>query len=279
MIDFPSREVLMDNYTPVYSAFITAIANRQGWDMQLGEVKTTQIRGLGDLTGKLVGVDDTEKKQVIAGKRTKTFNKNFKRIKYTVDLLQNYSHVPGISNEVLEALLMQMDKEVFQGIGNNGILSSSDSDHTVNDINSEAIATLDGFYQMLYTLIKSIEVNAGNGPKTIASWGSASKFLAKLNTNTDQTYMSIMGRQLGNTIKWIDVPANCITGVTGDNANGIAVISDGVAKLNYTVFPEIENTGENSEDKYNYVNYLFGTANIECLRKDAVVVQPLSLTL
>lgn len=259
-------EELRSNFVPTYNPFFSIIPNRQAHSVIYQDVKIQTSQTLSDTLARKVGIGDTEMAQVISGRRTKNFNKEFLAIKYKVNTKQDQSDYQDIVNRVVNDNLRQFDKEVFRGTDNNGILISSDPDHVTN--NSFAMTDLDTLYEGINTVLLQAENELGNGMKTVALYGTLRTLANTFNTDESDTFLNILRRQFSNT-QFVEIPTGLIASETG-----FLVMSNDYVKMHYTQLPQALANGVNEEDSYVWTNIGYGTANIECAAPASIIVQP-----
>ena len=266
--NLPTAEELRSNYVAKYNPFFALISERQAHTVTYNSVNIKSSESIGDVLAKKIGISDTEQKQVISGRKTKTFNKEFLGIKYIVNKKQDMTDYQDIVNGVVNSNLIQFDKEIFQGTNNNGIISSSDSDHEENS--PIVAATLNASFAAINTVLIESENANGNGTKTIAPYGAFRTLLNTFNTDQTDTYLNILKRQFPN-VKFVEVPSGLVTSETG-----FVCMSGDYVKLHYTQLPQAINNGENVENGYVWTNVGYGTANVECSAPKAIIVQPIT---
>lgn len=264
-----TAEELRSNFVPKYNPFFSIIPNRQAHSIVYQSVNIQTSQSLGDVLARKVGIGDTERAQVISGRRTKSFNKEFKGIKYKVNMNQDMSDYQDIVNSVVNANLKQFDREVFRGSDNNGLFISSDPDFHENS--GVAMTDLDSAYAGINDVLLEAEIELGNGMKYIAPYGDFRTLLNTFNTNEQDTFLNILKRQFSN-VQFVEVPA----GLVDSGEKGFLCIASDYVKMHYTQLPQALANGQNIEDNYVWTNIGYGTANIECAAPKAIIKQPKS---
>ena len=268
-LDLPTVELLKANFKPTYDPFFANISERVAHPAIFQEVDIREVKTLGDITARKVGVGDTEMKQALSHAATKTFNKEYKRIKYTTNVLQDQSDFQGIVNRVVNAHMAQLDAEIWGSTDNNGFYGSSDPDYVTNS--GTAMTDLDSSFAAINDVLLQSEAAVGNGHKIIAIYAAFRDLLKTFNSEENDTYLNIIKRQFSD-VTFLEVPS----GVLSASEKGFLCIADGLVRLHYTQLPQVINRGTNEEGGYNWVICGYGTTNIEVVAPGAIIQQPKS---
>ena len=268
VLNLTTPQELRSGYTPTYSAFLSVIPNRQRHEAKYSDANIRSANVLGDALAQKVGIGDTERKEVISGKIVKTFKKEFYAIKYTVNMRQDMSDYQNIINKVVDINLREQDKKIFRGVDNNGILISSDPDHSTES--ATTINSLETAYNAINAALLKQESEVGAGPRTIGIYGDMRTYLNTFNTNEQDTYFNILRRQFNN-VKFVEVPQNLIV-----SDKGFVLIADDFVNLHWTELAGAYKNGVNEEGEYIWTHIGFGSASVECVAPKSIIVQPMS---
>jgi hypothetical protein len=260
-------EELRENFVPTYNPFFALLTNTQQHEIVNQKVNIRTAETVGDTHARKIGLNDTERKQVISHKKTKTFNKEFYAIKYIIPDKQGLDDYQDVVNKVVNDNLRDLDYEVYRGTDNNGILISSDPNWKLNgilqanDINSS--------YEAIYNALVQAEQATGNGAKLVAPYGGFRKVLNRFNADENDTYLNIIKRQFPAVV-FAETPSNLV--LPADS--GFIVIARDFVKFHYTLTPRAVSNGHNDEDEYTWTNIQYGTGNVDCIAPESILVQP-----
>lgn len=272
----PTKEQLMENVVLDYAPFYT-IFKGVAHEAKIENVKFTTIRGDDDIVAKAVNAQDTERKHVKSGAISKTFAKFFKGVQYAEDIRQARSALPAINNKILKAFHKQLDSEIWNGTDNNGVVSSSDPNHISN--NSVTIPLtisgnngIDKLVEVFNALRTQVENTSSSSNYEFAVYGTDLKaYLLKILSN-GSTYSKVL-RDAFPGLRLLEVPANLSSA-----SNGIVVVCPDIVELDYTLLPQIENSGTDSRNNEVWCNYIYGTAMVDVKEKGGLIVQPISIS-
>ncbi|MDR0675551.1 MAG: hypothetical protein LBF97_00725, partial [Elusimicrobiota bacterium] len=131
LMSIPTKEQLIKDvvldYAPFYSVFKPVPQ-----EAKIENLKFTIIQGDNDIEAKIINEEDTERQTIKAGEKNKIYKKIFKGAKYKESQYQANSGLPELNARVIKAFHKQLDKEIFNGIDNNGVIVSSDPNFILN---------------------------------------------------------------------------------------------------------------------------------------------------
>lgn len=275
-ISIPTKEDMMAaaklTYRPIYG-MLTQVKH----DAVIENLNKAVVAGdPNDIVAKVINAQDTERVAHKARKETKIFKKEFKGGQYKESNWQKNSALPDLNDRILNQYMRQLDFEIFNGVDNNGLISSNDPSFIQNAA-SALPATISGNngIDALMTAVTNLSIQVddtcGSNKIGIGIYGKElRKYLNKVTANGD-SYSAIM---CGNfpQFGFFDVPSNLVK--TG---NGLILIATDLVALDYTLLPSITKVGLNEENEYLWINYAYGTANVDVKTRGALVHQPVSI--
>lgn len=271
---FPTVEQQMQAITLDYAPLFSTLP-AQAHEAKIENVKFTTVRGDDDIVAKVLNAQDTERAHIKAGQSSKEYAKAFKGVEYVESTLNARSAMPGINNKAIKALTKQLDKEIWDGTDNNGIVNSKDE----NLIKEEAF-TLDGtgsagLNQLLSlgaTLKRLVEKTSSSSYFTLNLYGDKMKdYMLKVLDN-GSTFGQIF-RQAFPNIPLVEVPANLET-----TNNGIVLICPQIVTLHHTALPQIKASGVDNRTDEVWTKYYYGTAMVDVKELGGIIVQPVTIS-
>lgn len=271
----PTREELMQGVTLDYAPFYSVFKAR-AHEAKIENVKFKTIRAEDDIVAAFINAQDTERKHVKATAGDKSYAKAFKGVQYAESILNAQSALPDMNNRVLKAFHKQLDKEIWLGKDNNGVIVSSDPFHITNA--SVALPKtisgnngIDALVALATDLQKQVEVTSSSSNFQLAFYGDAAKkYLRKTLTN-GTAYNRILADALKN-VAFLEVPANL-----AETESGIVVICPEIVELNHTLLPQVQGTGTDERAGEVWVNYIYGTAMVDVKEMGGLIVQPITV--
>lgn len=277
-------EKVNEAYQPSYTPIFPLLNKTRKHDELIGEVKLKETSVIGDARAREINAQDTEIKHAKSGQTTKNFEKYFKGIKYTVSGFVDNSDFQKVSDEILDANLMDFDKAVFTGdanasgaIRNNGLWNSNDPKYITKPSQNMGVNPTQDELKVLFDgLIKEAEQTLGNAPKIILLVGDAADKLGRFVPNTTTTYLRAIQNayaDLGMQISIEAAPSNLVAGTT---ACGILLLTPSQILFNYTALPHIKGNGYNEEDAYTWMTLIYGSAMVDVQKQGAIIKKPLT---
>lgn len=271
---FPTVEQQMQAITLDYAPLFSTLP-AQAHEAKIENVKFTTVRGDDEIVAKPLNAQDTERAHIKAGESSKEYAKSFKGVEYVESTLNARSAMPGINNKAIKALTKQLDKEIWNGTDNNGIVNSSDE----NLLKEEAF-TLDGtgsagLNQLLSLgayLKRLVEKTSSSSYFTLNLYGDKMKdYMLKVLDN-GSTFGQIF-RQAFPNIQLVEVPANLET-----TNNGIVLICPQIVTLHHTALPQIKASGTDARTDEVWTKYYYGTAMVDVKEQGGIIVQPVTIS-
>ena len=271
-------EKVNEAYTPAYIPLFPVITKTKKYDEVIGEVKMHESTVIGDARARVLNAQDTEWKHAKSGTKSKVFNKFFSGIKHIVSGFVDNSDFQKTADEILDINLMEFDKKVFLGEGNNGLWVSNDPDYITNSSATLASSpTVDAWKSLFDDLLEQSEKTLGNVEKTIVVVGVAANKLGKFMPNLATTYArAIMDayKDAGKQVEITTAPANLTADIS--SASGVLVLTPSKILHRYTVLPSIKGRGYNEENAYTWMSLVYGSSMIDVEKKGAIIKQPIT---
>jgi len=271
-----TAEKANEAYSPSYIPLFPIITKTKKYDEIIGEVKLQSSSIIGDAKARAINAQDTEWKHAKSGVKSKLFKKFFSGIKYIVSGFIDNSDYQRNSDELLDINVMEFDKNVFRGRGNNGLWLSSDPDFIANAIkNLPANPTVDDWKVMFDDLIEQSEQTLGNVAKVFVLVGVAASRIGKFVPNTATTFAQAITDAYKATDKNITIttaPANLVDA----GESGVLLLTPSHILHRYTALPHIRDNGFNREDAYTWSSLIYGSSMIDVEKKGAIIKQPIA---
>lgn len=271
---FPTVEQQMQAITLDYAPLFSTLP-AQAHEAKIENVKFTTVRGDDDIVAKPLNAQDTERAHIKAGESSKEYAKSFKGVEYVESTLNARSAMPGINNKAIKALTKQLDKEIWDGTDNNGIVNSKDENlikeeaFTLSGTGSAAVANLLALGAALKRLV---EKTSSSSYFTLNLYGDKMKdYMLKVLDN-GSTFGQIF-RQAFPNIPLVEVPANLET-----TNNGIVLICPQIVTLHHTALPQIKSSGVDGRDDEVWTKYYYGTAMVDVKEQGGIIVQPVTIS-
>lgn len=271
---FPTVEQQMQAITLDYAPLFSTLP-AQAHEAKIENVKFTTVRGDDDIVAKPLNAQDTERAHIKAGESSKEYAKSFKGVEYVESTLNARSAMPGINNKAIKALTKQLDKEIWDGTDNNGIINSKDENlikeeaFTLDGTGSAAVAKL---LALGATLKRLVEKTSSSSYFTLNLYGDKMKdYMLKVLDN-GSTFGQIF-RQAFPNIPLVEVPANLET-----TNNGIVLICPQIVTLHHTALPQIKASGVDNRTDEVWTKYYYGTAMVDVKELGGIIVQPVTIS-
>lgn len=271
---FPTVEQQMQAITLDYAPFFSTLP-AQANEAKIENVKFTTVRGDDDIVAKPLNAQDTERAHIKAGESSKEYAKFFKGVEYVESTLNARSAMPGINNKAIKALTKQLDKEIWNGTDNNGIINSKDENlikeeaFTLDGTGSAAVAKL---LALGATLKRLVEKTSSSSYFTLNLYGDKMKdYMLKVLDN-GSTFGQIF-RSAFTGIPLVEVPANLET-----TNNGIVLICPQIVTLQHTALPQIKASGVDPREDEAWTKYYYGTAMVDVKEQGGIIVQPVTIS-
>ena len=271
---FPTVEQQMQAITLDYAPFFSTLP-AQANEAKIENVKFTTVRGDDDIVAKPLNAQDTERAHIKAGESSKEYATFFKGVEYVESTLNARSAMPGINNKAIKALTKQLDKEIWNGTDNNGIINSKDENlikeeaFTLDGSGSAAVAKL---LALGATLKRLVEKTSSSSYFTLNLYGDKMKdYMLKVLDN-GSTFGQIF-RSAFTGIPLVEVPANLET-----TNNGIVLICPQIVTLQHTALPQIKASGVDPREDEAWTKYYYGTAMVDVKEQGGIIVQPVTIS-
>jgi hypothetical protein len=171
-------------------------------------------------------------------------------------------------NKQADRLLLFGGGTSTSDIKNNGLILSNDPNHQTNA--PEAIADLVDFHATVMSVVEDASAVAGD--KTLLFYGSAAATrLNSLHATSPVSVRKTLQEALDAGVNIASIPSE-----VAPAGSGLVLINRSLTKLHYTVLPQVEDNGVNTEKKYAWWNFLMGSMMIEAQAKKAIIHQPLT---
>jgi hypothetical protein len=212
----------------------------------------------------------------------KTFKKYFLANQFTLSSFQDPEGVEDINKQVLDEHQKQMDELVAFGDGtsnsdvkNAGLYYSNDANFLLESSVEvdEGVAEdhLKDMHTKIMATVAKADVNAGEKLLIIYGAVACAKY-DSLYANTDAPFKRVLSEVLGSDWTVVKMPLS----ITPSNANGWIAVNRDQIKLHYTQLPALDDQGINDEKKYAWFNFLMGSAMIEVLVANGIILQPVT---
>lgn len=273
------------NYQAIYNLFVgngsNAVNEATRDDLEQAKINFQSVETLGEVIAKPISGQSTEIPRFKSGTKTKSYNKYLNGIAWKKKGLQpTYDNFSSISNQALDKILMQEDKEFLTGIDadgnqvNNGLFVSNDPDYIVEN-DTATPATLSAMKQALDADLNKIR-KAVSGVKYIFSWGTFSNNLLSFTgagePNSDRIRQDILASALPdvNFINPIsDITAGANAAAIG--AGGYLIVTPSQVRLHHGLFTKILSLGYNEEEMRIWLNIGYNSKSLEVMTKNAIV--------
>lgn len=281
-----TTEKVNESYEASYVPLFPVLTKQKKYTEVIGEVKLKESNIIGDAKARKINAQDTEWKHAKSGTSEKKFNKYFSGIKFIVSGFQDNTDFQKHADELLDINMMEFDKNVFYGdptsdgtLRNNGMYASDDPNFITNAIEAlGANPTVDQIKELFDALIFQSEQTVGNVAKTIILVGEMAKKLGRFVPNTATSFARAIAASYQDEGKQITIegaPSN-LTAETNDS--GILLLTPSKVEFDYTTLPKIDDQGYNAEDKYTWLNLIYGSATVDVQKKGALIKQPVSFS-
>lgn len=271
----PTREQLMQSVTLDYAPFYTVFKAR-AHEAKIENVKFKTIRADDDIVAAPINAQDTERAHVKAHEGSKYYAKGFKGVQYAESILNAASALPDMNNRVLKQFHKQLDKEIWIGADNNGVLTSNDPFH-VKNVSVKLPQTINGnngvdaLVALATDLQKQVETTSSSSNFQLAFYGDAAKKYLRKTLANGTAYNRILADAL-KSVQFLEVPANL-----AETESGIVVICPEIVELHHTLLPQVQNTGTDERNGEAWVNYIYGTAMVDVKEMGGLIVQPITV--
>lgn len=261
-ISIRSREEYLNDVVLDYAPFFSTLPSVVE-EAKIEDLKFTTLKADQDIEAKIINAQDTEVSSIKAGSDSKKYAKIFKGAKYIESNLQKQSALPDLHNRVIKSYTMQLDKEIFQGTDNNGIIFSQDKNFIEADLGSlpktpSGVEGAEALIDLVSDQKDFISKTCGSSSYFIGVYGNTlQKYFRKLLVN-GTTYLQVV-RAAHPDVQFVSVPS----AVVKEGQQGLVSICNNIVLLHYTMMPTIDDVGENKEDKYVYARYLYGSALVD----------------
>lgn len=271
----PTREELMQSVTLDYAPFYTVFKSR-AHEAKIENVKFKTIRAEDNIVADVINAQDTERVHVKARESNKDYAKYFKGVQYAESVRNAQSALPDMNNRVLKAFHKQLDKEIWTGADNNGVLVSADPCHIKNasqklPLTIDSTNGIDALVDLASDLQKQVENTSSSSNFQLAFYGDAAKKYLRKTLPNGTAYNRILSDALKG-VQFLEVPANL-----AETESGIVVICPEIVELNHTLLPQVENTGVDARAGEVWVNYIYGTAMVDVKELGGLIVQPITV--
>jgi hypothetical protein len=208
-----------------------------------------------------------------------------KGLKFRKDLRKNgAANIQIFHDQILRQMSIQFDKNAFVGEGgNNGLITSSDSNyHAASSVEIPAVSG-DGFNQIQAAKAVAVALNnlvndyTASTNLTVYFYGAALlSFLGKITPGQENDVRYHIKQAFdGKTVNFVDIsalaaPASLSLG------NGIIVVSNDLTTLEHSGLPAIEKDGVNDENNYYWSNYILGSSQVRPEIYGAVIKQAIT---
>lgn len=274
-------EEVMSGYQPIYAPLYGLfLGSARQHVAEVGQVVQRQMSAVGDIRAHRILPKDTEIKQVNVSEGNKTFAKYYFANQYIISHLQDRSGSEDVIAEVLDEHNKQMDELLMLGGGtvpgdvvNNGLYLSSDPNYTLSG--SVEIASTDRLSDF-HTKVLSTTTLADDvaGRKLILFYGTdIIPLYNSIYSQSNRSWRAVAQEVLGDNYSLAKIPSEA----TPSGANGWIVVNMDQIRLHYTILPRLDDQGENREKKYDWYNFLMGSAMVEVRQKNGIIRQPATL--
>jgi hypothetical protein len=208
-----------------------------------------------------------------------------KGIKLRKDNLQNSSlNIQPMHDDIIRELSIQWDRLAMVGeAGNNGLISSSDS-NVITPSSAEIPAISgDGFNQIQKAKEIAINLNllvndyTASTSLTVYFYGSdLLKFLGKITAGQETDVRKhIIDAFAGKQVNFVDISALALPSSLS-LGNGIIVVSNDLTTLEHCGLPNLVKQGVNDEDDYYWSRYYYGSVQVRPRTAGAVIKQAIT---
>lgn len=210
-----------------------------------------------------------------------------KGIKFRRDLLQNANvNLQPVHDQIIRELSIQWDRSALVGEGgNNGLITSSDSN--VYAPSSAAIPAIsgDGFNQVLKAKQIAVDLNNAINDYTASTdlvvyfyGASLLSFLGNVTAGQENDVRyHIRQAFAGKNVRFVDISALAAPSSLS-LGNGIIVVADNLTTIEHCGLTSIAKQGVNDEDDYYWVRYFNGSVQIRPEVYGAVIKQVITFS-
>lgn len=280
-VEYATR--LQDSWTPnypaIYNLFLgpnsNAVNETTKDDIEQASVSFKTVETLGEVAAKPISEQSTEISRFKTGSKTKSYLKYLNGIAWKrKGLRATYENFASISNQALNKILMQEDKEFLTGLDangnqtNNGLFISNDPDYVEEKVSG---ATPTSLTSIKNTLDKDLELIRKEvvGVKYIFAWGTMKDSLGgfpteqSIRTTQDIIESSIPDVRFINPIS--DISAGASSSDIG--VGGYLIVTPSAVRLHHGLLTKILSLGYNEEEMRIWLNIGYNSKSLEVLAK------------
>lgn len=263
------REETEITYTPAILALTKT--EEHPIDVDVVNLKSLDL-STSSVNPKVLTEGQTEVHHIKVGEKKSTFYIVIRGNKIYQSGLRGRNQLSKVHNDVIFEYSKIWDKAAMNGAnGNNGIFGTKDKNAVLKD--SVAISNVNGLVEAL-TDIKLDMENLGSQDILIYVYGRAlQKYLGSLTSSQETPLLKVLEEAYPGAT-FVNVP----TEVSPANLNGFVVIARNLVTLHTSVYPDVQNTGYNDENNYEWANYIMGSTHVSVDKKGALVNQPITLS-
>lgn len=273
----------------LYDPVVMLIKNKVKYDSQDADqhkfntfdVEKDSIRA------EILTAEQTEKAHIKGKASTRLFNIYLAGAKAIVSFRNKHVNLEKSNNQVIRGYLQLFDKWGLGGDrGNNGLLSSTDENYITNaavTIPALAANSDDNWNQVkalsdaFTALLRQVDRYTADNELIVYIYGTQLLNLMESVTKQNETVVQSLIEDKFKTrnvifkaIPELVMPAGMA------NDNGIVIVSQNVATLEYTREPGVESNGTNEENQYYWANYIMGSVQISPDELGGIIKQPLT---
>lgn len=271
------QDAWIPSYPAIYNLFLGAGSNAVNEvtkdDIEQVNISFQTVETLGEVEAKPVSEESTELPRFKTGTKTKNYLKYMNGIAWKKKgLSPSYENFASVSNQALNKILMQEDKEFLTGrdangiVRNNGLFTSNDPDFITEEVTGNVPTTLSDIKNSLDSDLDKIRKNIA-GIKYVFTWGdmhtAVSTFPSEESTRTKQ---DIIQSNITD-IRFINTITDFTSGSQAEDIGkgGYLIVAPSAVKLHHGLLTKILGLGYNEEETRIWMNMGYTSKSLEVL--------------
>lgn len=271
-----TNEEFLSDFKPLYTPIWPLLINNGAGvkhSMEVGQTSFRETKTIGDIRNRRIDPKSTEVHQIHSTEGVKTFHKYFDASQYIQSSLQDTKGYETVKGQALDEHNLQFDEMLMDGGGiNNGLIVSSDANHTTNssyEIKKDAGGKY--FADMYDKMSEVLEAaNRLQGDKLVFVMGDKTiKNFNSLSSTTD-TPLSKLIQDAFPEFSFNKMSDR----LNAAGREGLLIVNLDQIRVNYIYTPAIDGEGVNEEKRYIWTNFLSGSSMVDVRNKGGVTYQP-----
>lgn len=267
------------NYPAIYNLFLgpnsNAVNETTRDDIEQASVSFQTVETLGEVAAKPISEQSTEISRFKTGNKTKNYLKYLNGIAWKKKGLKaTYENFSSISNQALNKILMQEDREFLTGLDangnqtNNGLFISNDPDYVEDVVSGATPTSLTSIKSALDSDLERIRREAV-GVKYIFAWGTMKDSLGSFPTEQSvRTTQDIIESSIPD-VRFINPISDISAGAGSDDTGvgGYLIVTPSAVRLHHGLLTKVLSLGYNEEEMRIWLNIGYNSKSLEVLAK------------